>query len=204
MDAAVALLRVVQFAAATVLCGTPLFLLYGLGEADRARLAWPRRLTSGASLVLLLGAAAALLAQTAAMAGDPAAAFDGEMLATVVTETTSGVAIVARGLAAAAALALCLIRPTGKGLWLGSTVLGAVALASFAWTGHGAATEGAGALPHLVADILHLLAAGVWIGALTALALALLRRSVFLETAAGFAILALVGVLGVLVPVASQ
>jgi putative copper resistance protein D len=49
--------------------------------------------------------------------------------------------------------------------------LGAVAVASFAWSGHGAATEGPGGLPHLVSDVLHLLAAGVWLGALAALAL---------------------------------
>jgi putative copper resistance protein D len=45
----------------------------------------------------------------------------------------------------------------------------ALALATLAWTGHAAATEGAAGLVHRAADIVHLLAAGAWIGALAAL-----------------------------------
>jgi len=177
MDAAVAVVRFLQFAAASVLFGAPLFLLYGLKGPDRAAPAWPRPLLAIASLGLTLGAVAALLAQTAMMVGDPAAAMDGEMLGTVMLETPFGLAIAARGLAAAAALALCLLWRPCPGLWLALTGLGGAALASFAWTGHGAATEGPGAPLHLAADILHLLAAGVWIGALTALALMLRAAS---------------------------
>lgn len=51
--------------------------------------------------------------------------------------------------------------------------MGAVALASLAWTGHGAADEGPRGLLHLTADIVHLLAAGVWVGALAGLILIL-------------------------------
>ena len=51
--------------------------------------------------------------------------------------------------------------------------IGAVALASLAWTGHGAADEGPRGLLHLTADIIHLLAAGVWVGALAGLLLLL-------------------------------
>jgi putative copper resistance protein D len=51
--------------------------------------------------------------------------------------------------------------------------IGAVALASLAWTGHGAADEGPRGLLHLTADIVHLLAAGVWVGALAGLLLLL-------------------------------
>jgi len=57
--------------------------------------------------------------------------------------------------------------------------IGAVALASLAWTGHGAADEGPRGLLHLTADIVHLLAAGVWVGALAGLLLLLAQtRSV--------------------------
>ncbi len=58
-------------------------------------------------------------------------------------------------------------------------LLAAGMLASLAWAGHGAATPGAPGDFHLVADILHLLAAGVWLGTLAPLALLLAeaRRS---------------------------
>lgn len=53
--------------------------------------------------------------------------------------------------------------------------MGAAALASLAWTGHGAADEGPRGLLHLTADIVHLLAAGVWVGALAGLLLILAK-----------------------------
>jgi copper resistance protein D len=177
MDVAIIAARIVQFAAATVLFGAPLFLLYALKGADRAALGWPRPLAVAASLALLIGAVAQLVGQTAAMTGDPAAALDGAILGSVMLETPFGLAMAARALAAFAALALCLVLRPGTVLWLGLTALGAVAVATFAWSGHGAATEGPGALAHLVADILHLVAAGVWLGALAALALMLRPRA---------------------------
>ncbi|HEY6865389.1 MAG TPA: CopD family protein, partial [Burkholderiales bacterium] len=50
-------------------------------------------------------------------------------------------------------------------------------LASIAWTGHAAAEEGADRIVHLSADVLHLIAAGAWVGALWPLAAALARDS---------------------------
>ena len=173
MDLAIIATRIVQFAAAVVVFGAPLFLLYGLKGPDRAALGWPRPLAMVASLALFFSAVAALMAQTAAMVGDPAAALDRAMMGSVMLETPFGLAIAARALAAALALALCLVLRPGTVLWLSLTALGAVAVASFAWSGHGAATEGPGALAHLIADVLHLIAAGVWLGALAALALML-------------------------------
>jgi putative copper resistance protein D len=120
-----------------------------------------------------LGAVVSLLAGTATMAGDPAAAFDRETLASVLSDSAFGVAIMVRLAASAAALIACLALRKGSGLWRVLSGLGAIVLASFAWTGHGAAEEGAAGLIHAAADVLHLLAAGVWLGALAALALLL-------------------------------
>jgi putative copper resistance protein D len=39
-------------------------------------------------------------------------------------------------------------------------------IAALAWAGHAAATEGTARLPHLAADVVHLLATGVWLGGL--------------------------------------
>ena len=52
-------------------------------------------------------------------------------------------------------------------------------LASLAWAGHGGATPGRPGDLHLAADMLHLLAAGAWLGTLIPLALLLAetRRS---------------------------
>jgi putative copper resistance protein D len=88
-----------------------------------------------------------------------------------------GWAVAAR--AAAALMAFCgaLIVPAGRAKELGLALLGAVVLLSFAWTGHGAAQEGWAGQVHLAADLLHLLAAGAWVGALVGFALLLRRPS---------------------------
>ncbi|MHC8376182.1 copper homeostasis membrane protein CopD [Pseudomonas sp. MDT1-16] len=57
------------------------------------------------------------------------------------------------------------------------TFFGATALATLAWTGHGAMDEGNRRYMHFASDILHLLAAGAWMGALAAFAL-LLRTKI--------------------------
>lgn len=55
-----------------------------------------------------------------------------------------------------------------------SIVLAVFLSGSLAWAGHGAATPGVIGDVHLVADILHLIAAGIWIGGLAPLAFFLL------------------------------
>ncbi|OPK03263.1 copper resistance protein CopD, partial [Pseudomonas veronii] len=61
-------------------------------------------------------------------------------------------------------------------LWI-VTVCGAIALATLAWTGHGAMDEGSRRYWHFISDIFHLLAAGGWLGALAAFALLLRLKS---------------------------
>ncbi|KQN42170.1 MULTISPECIES: copper homeostasis membrane protein CopD [unclassified Pseudomonas] len=61
--------------------------------------------------------------------------------------------------------------PTSS-LWV-VTLAGAIALATLAWTGHGAMDEGNLRYMHFISDIFHLLAAGGWMGALAAFALLL-------------------------------
>ena len=48
-------------------------------------------------------------------------------------------------------------------------------MASFAWTGHGAADEGLGGLLRVIGDVFHLIAAAVWVGALAVFALLLFQ-----------------------------
>lgn len=173
--------RLIQFAAATVLFGAPLFFLYGLRARagdDPARLGWPRWGLSLAVTALLAGAVVSLSAQTASMTGEPAAAFQADSLWEVLSGTQFGLAIAVRlGLVTAAVLHILLVRPS-RLLWAALSGLGAGVLASFAWTGHGAADDDLQGVLHLGADVLHLLAAGVWLGALAVLAavLAAARR----------------------------
>ncbi|WP_175817958.1 copper homeostasis membrane protein CopD, partial [Burkholderia diffusa] len=54
-----------------------------------------------------------------------------------------------------------------------ATIAGGIALSTLAWGGHGAMDEGGKGVLHLSSDILHLIAAGGWVGALAAFVLLL-------------------------------
>lgn len=177
LDLAVIALRWLQYVGAVVLMGVPLFLIYGLRSADRLALNWLRP-TLIAAVVVTVGSLAGLIAQTAVMAGSLSEALKPSSLSFMITGTALGKAYVVRTIAGIVALGLVLIlRPT-RALWLLAGALGAIVTASFAWTGHGAATEGAGRWLHLGADLVHALAASVWLGALAAFVCLLTRRSV--------------------------
>ena len=180
IEAAVAAARLAQFACAVILCGAPLVFLYALparGAGAAVEQPWPRTLLRWTTGLLLLGVVVGLVFQTAAMAGSIRQALDPASLIAVLTGGPFGWAIIARfALALQAFVALAGLRPS-RVLWAILAATGAGVAASFAWTGHGAADEGLPRLVHLVADVLHLLAAGVWLGALAVFALLLLRNN---------------------------
>lgn len=196
METGVVLLRWAQYAASFVLTGGALFAIYALpasGPASAGTLGWPRRLLAWVAAMLGLASIAGLLLQTAVVAGSPGAAFDPSILVSVLTEMAMGAASLVRALAAALALVLLLVLRPGRGVWVGAAGLGAIATASMAWMGHGAATEGAAGGLHLLADIVHLAAAAVWIGALAFFVILAgdarpseNRRAVFHAALAGF------------------
>ena len=95
----------------------------------------------------------------------------------IMIATGLGKAAIVRAAAAMLAVPLLLLLASGRALWIVTGLLGAVGVASFAWMGHGAATEGAGAELHLFADMAHALIAGVWIGALIGFLMLLLFGS---------------------------
>lgn len=173
LNAAIIGARLAQFVASSILFGMPLFFLYGLGWVNARSLAWPRSLFAGCAGVILVGGIVSFLSQTAAMAGDPDAVFDPETLSAVLWGTVFGTAIIARVATAAFALVACAAWHRGNSLWAVLSLFGAIAITSFAWTGHGAADEGVAGIIHTIADVFHLLAAGVWLGALAALAILL-------------------------------
>lgn len=169
METAVVLVRWVQYVTSFALAGGALFALYALpaaGPSSAAALGWPRRLLAGCAALLVLASLLGLVLQTAVVAGSLTAALDPSTLASVVSEMAMGAASLARAMAAVVALAVLMLARPGRAAWIAASALGAVAAASMAWMGHGAATEGPGGGLHLAADIAHLAAAAVWVGAL--------------------------------------
>jgi putative copper resistance protein D len=153
----------------------PAFRRTPAAQPFQARLDRPLSAVAWASLLVALVSGAAWLVIVASnMSGIPLIALQGSIVGTVLTQTRFGQVWVIRA-ALVIVLAVCLTvqrRKHGAG-WAG-LVIATAFLAGLAWAGHGAATEH---VPfdaiHLPADILHLLAAGAWLGALVPLVILL-------------------------------
>jgi len=179
MDAVGVAVRLALCLDLTALFGLAAFGLYGLpGEARRSggtiRF---RPLIAGAAVLGLVFSGAGLVTLAASMAGVPLASVDFATMEMIVTATKIGTAWIVR------VAALGLVFVLALAVWrrpililTGAMMAGAVALASLAWTGHGARDEGPAGWIHLTADIAHLLAAGIWVGALLALLLLVFQR----------------------------
>lgn len=177
LEVAVIALRWLQYSGAVVLLGAPLFLLYSFRGSADPNLGWARPTLILAAIVVALGSLAALVTQTAVMAGSLSEAVKPASLSFMVTGTALGMAMVVRAAVAILGLVAVIALKPGRTVWGLMVAAGVIIAASFAWTGHGAATEGPGGLLHLVADIIHAVAAALWLGALAALTILLLRRS---------------------------
>ena len=173
-------IRFALFADLMVLFGWPLFASYGI--RDKASGPSPSQSLSLTLLAALLSVAG-LLAMTASMSGVAIIDVDRASIAAMAFETPMGLAWQARMAALAAIAALAIARnPVARAAKL---AFAAAALTSLAWTGHGAAGEATTGWVQLVADIVHLLAAGAWVGAIVALGL-MVARSASRLTSAGF------------------
>jgi putative copper resistance protein D len=179
--------RFLHYAATVSLEGTFVFwclIAWPAFHRAKAAQAFQARLDRGlfglawASLLVALASGAAWLVIVASsMSGMPlAAVLQGGVVGTVLTQTHFGEDWILRA-ALVIVLAACLAVQgwTRKHVagWIG-LLASAAFIASLAWAGHGAATED---VPfdaiHLPADILHLLAAGAWLGALLPLVMLL-------------------------------
>ncbi|MDB5409514.1 MAG: hypothetical protein JWL84_4426 [Rhodospirillales bacterium] len=131
----------------------------------------------GALALELISGAIWIVGQAASMSGRaPLDALRSGAVATLLAHTGFGHAMLARlGFALLLAALLPLLRraPPERVPALLSAVgiAGAGGFVALAWTGHAAATEGGAGIVHLIADASHLLAAGVWLGGIVALAL---------------------------------
>ncbi|MBA4759648.1 copper homeostasis membrane protein CopD [Sphingosinicella sp.] len=154
-DACFVVARLATYATLLLAAGVPLYL-----TAARERGAW--RLSGGVTLAAMAASAWWVLEAIASMAGQPVGQIDPEMAFAVLDATPLGMVMVVRLVALLAALAA---------LWrcnMGLAALAAsVALATMAWTGHAGAGEGGTGALHRASDVVHLLAASIWTGALT-------------------------------------
>lgn len=172
--------RFVLYMVLMLLFGLPLFLLHALSPAER-RL--PQIPSFDLTLpVLAIGglvvSAFGFLLLTAEMAGVGMASLNRDTIDAVMASPV-GTAWLVRMVALLAALALTIgfrrsRRAIGPAL---VSAAAALALAILAWAGHGASGEGRAGDVQVIADVVHLLAAGTWIGALAAFVVLLFQRS---------------------------
>ena len=157
-----------------LLFGVALFGLYSLKGRERVSDAvLPfRSMLVGTSALGVLVSVVSMVMMASIMSGE--SNFD-ELrphIEMMVFETDVGIAWIVRIIALVAG-GLAVIpnqRAPGCSLVVAS-IAGGIALASLAWNGHGAMDEGGRRFFHFATDILHLLAAGAWFGALVAFTL---------------------------------
>ncbi len=150
-----------------------LLLLFGLAvyplyAASPSRPLGGRAIIAGLAGLGLLLSALSFLQTVASMSGATIAGIDRETFDFVLFETPPGDAFLWRTTALATALVAALVQ-SAKVRSLMVTLGAGVALGTLAWTGHAAVTEGTAGTIHRLADGLHLLAAGAWLGALAVL-----------------------------------
>lgn len=185
--------RAVHYAAVMLMFGGSVFLLgvawpacrEAAGSVPRDRHELYRWLPRVQGWSLAIALASGLLwfgIQASNMSGLPLdRVLDRQTLGTLLNETSFGRVWMARfGLALVLGALLLSGRPAGddRGLLsrsVGSAMLAGGLLASLAWAGHAAAEQGADRIIHLLADTVHLLAAGLWLGALPPLVFVLAR-----------------------------
>ncbi len=174
-DWAAIAVRFALYAALSELFGLSAFGLYAVPSGERGHELALGRWLGGAALAGLLLSAVGLTQLAGAMAGTPAWPPDRAALGVLLSGSAVGTAWQARMVALLIALAAVPFAAGRARVLVLIAVPGAVALATLAWAGHGAMDEGVVGWMHLAADVLHLLAAGAWSGALLGLVLLVTR-----------------------------
>jgi putative copper resistance protein D len=182
-------LRFTLYVDLMLLFGMALFGLYSLKGQERVSGAvLPFRSTLAGTAVLgAMLSVASMVTMASAMSGESDFAELRPHIEMMLFETDVGLAWGVRIVALAVAGLVVMLRAPGFSLWV-AAVAGGVALASLAWSGHGAMDEGNRRFWHFAVDIAHLLAAGAWLGAL--LAFALMAKINALQTEARIRLLA--------------
>jgi putative copper resistance protein D len=185
--------RAIHFAATMPVVGVVLFAVFvaapawrGAGSNSAVAVNVRTRLAVIAWIGLALAAIAGtawLVLTAAGMSGLPTAQVFGDgVLWTVLSQTTFGRAWLIRFVLACALAATlpALLSPQGhKSPWLEAVaaILAAAFAGALAWSGHAAGGLGGEAILHPAADVLHLIAAAAWVGALLPLIVLLAAAS---------------------------
>lgn len=152
-----------------------LLLLAGLSLCSRrtAPVDVPTRTIAALAFIGAILTVAQFLATALAMTGGDVAVLDSEMFRYLMLDTPMGISSSARLLLL---LIATLIAIRFAGAHSTRSVLAVAAAATLAWSGHAGASEGTVGGFHRASDIIHLIAASVWLGTL-AILLVSLRRS---------------------------
>jgi copper resistance protein D len=163
--------------------GLAAFALYGVRPRERDEALPLRPWLAVNALVSLLLSFAWVALMASSMAGTAAWPVDWVAIEALTSGSSIGLAWKVRMAALAFGfLAALFVRGRSVPVLIVAAASG-VALATLAWTGHGAVDEGWPGWAHLIADILHLLAAGAWVGALGGLILLVLRPAARVSSA---------------------
>ena len=157
-----------------LLFGLALFGLYSLkGQERRSGAVLPfRSMLVGTTVLGVLFSVASMVVMASAMSGESDFAELRPHIEMMVFETDVGLAWTVRAVALVVGGLAVMFNQRAPGIsLLIASAAGGIALASLAWNGHGAMDEGSQRYWHFITDILHLLAAGAWLGALIAFAL---------------------------------
>lgn len=147
-----------------------LVLMLLFGRILFARPALPRGVLLALALIALLLGVTDAVTRLSSVLGLSPADIDLDMARWFLTGTPVGEAGLLRLLALLAMLPLLAFAAPLQGLRrVALLVLSSTALASLSWNGHAAAGDGFAGTLRLVAGIVHLLAAGAWIGAIAAI-----------------------------------
>lgn len=182
-DTGLVLARFASLAALMALAGIPLYLL-GIREAVLSSRV--RKTLAVLALVSMLASLWWALASVAAMAATPITALDREMTLAVLEATPTGAVLEVRLVAGVLMLACLALAPRS----LLAAIIGLVALASSAWTGHSGALDGTLGLLQRLLDAVHLGAASLWLGALLVFLVSLngeIERQPLVERLSAFA-----------------
>ena len=138
-------------------------------------------MTTVGAIVALLSALSLMLGVTANMAGSAAAALDPDTISKVLFDTSFGRVWCWHLVFAVVAIGVCLA-PRARWRVPAILVLSFLLLVSLGWVGHAVEGQGVTRLVHQINQMVHLLAAGLWLGGLVPLAWLLGRARSTSET----------------------
>ena len=178
MDWANVIVRFSLYLDLMLVFGLPLFALYSLNSLERESITAKRFVAKSKvlAIIAIVLSIVGFIVSTKTMSGAESY-FDiaPDAFSMALFEMSFGTALLIRlaALALFVALGTSILTKRPSYQLVLMTVFGGVALATLAWGGHGVMNEDVKGFVHLGADIVHLIAAGAWIGALASFLLLL-------------------------------